>query len=904
MPYEAIVAIAEAAGATAATAATIATWVTIAEIAAAVYTVREDARRQRNAYNASLKDRYTMVRSTTEPRALVLGRQRVSGPVAYIGSYGTNREHLVMAVVLAAHEIDAVEAVYFDDEIVTLDGSGNVTGVQRDDLFTLTSTGATFTLSSQAAAGSATATVAYGSTVSSLTVSVTGDGVTATVSGGTSGMTGTVTISYLPAQSPWSRGTMTNVQETIAIDASGNGTHTLAQTPDGTVTVTYTYAPGGQDQYSNDLTPYTTVSGTSITVASSPYVSLTATINYPVIVANTSTARVKTHLGAAGQAADADMIANLSGIWDSAHTLTGLAYLVCEFDYSTDAFPNGLPNVSAAIRGAKVYDPRTGATAWSENPSLLMRHVATHALFGRLSAAQVNDAAISSAANVCDASTNYVVNGQTYTRALYTAGLVAKADQPTKAALDDLAKAMAGKWVFQNNALTVKAGSYVTPLQTLDETWLADSQGVQVQGGANRTDLINVATGKFVDASRKFVVTDFPRIEASSYLAIDGATLPLDITLNAVTFVGQAQQVIAAQMRDVRQGIRATLTCNMRAFAVEAFDTIYVTLSRFGWVNKVFEVLDTTFTIDGGIQLSLKETDSSIWALGTSFPAFDPAPNTLFPSPWQVPAVAGLACASGNGQLLTQADGVVTARMKVSWTPITDALVTTDGGIEVRYGQASQSEDQWQTVKSERGQSQVYITGLHEKIIYLVKARAFNALVKGAWCDPVLHQFVAGTSQIPTGSIVAGAATSILSDIKTSDTATLAVSFVTDHYLNSISYTNTSGVNVDVEVSWSSEHAFSVAAGYTGSVSAWGMLITGTLNGLLTGPPGSSLYDTPALTAGQSAQWKNAAVWHTTMAPSDVLVMQSLIRFVPNTGSGNVTINSYNATLRLAIIKR
>ena len=66
---------------------------------------------QKDAYNASLRDRYVMVRGATEPRQLVLGRQRVSGPISFIGAYGTYSEHLVFVVALAAHEIDAVEAI-------------------------------------------------------------------------------------------------------------------------------------------------------------------------------------------------------------------------------------------------------------------------------------------------------------------------------------------------------------------------------------------------------------------------------------------------------------------------------------------------------------------------------------------------------------------------------------------------------------------------------------------------------------------------------------------------------------------------------------------------------------------------------------------------------------------------
>jgi hypothetical protein len=49
-----------------------------------------------------------------------------------------------------------------------------------------------------------------------------------------------------------------------------------------------------------------------------------------------------------------------------------------EFWYDETAFPSGLPNVTAIVRGARCFDPRTGATAWTQTPALMMRHVLTH----------------------------------------------------------------------------------------------------------------------------------------------------------------------------------------------------------------------------------------------------------------------------------------------------------------------------------------------------------------------------------------------------------------------------------------------------------------------------------------------------------------------------------------------
>lgn len=732
----------------------------VAATVASIWNVRDQQRKalnsQKDAYNASLRDRYVMVRGATEPRQMVLGRQRVSGTMAYIGSYGTNREHLVFALPIAAHEIDAIEEIYFDDERVSLDGSGNVLAVNRREQFTITSASDTFTLQGPPVAGSVSAVAKYGTTSVTLTVgTITGNSVP--VSGAHSAETGTVTITYHPNPSPYlpSTGayetfienvvTGTPSNGSVQLDGSGNATLVLSKTPSaGSVNAVLPSFTNGEDVYLNS---YMTVTGSTVTITGAPYPSAWVFVSYGASPVSNYKARIRKYLGAPGQTADAGMISALPGVWTSNHIGVGLAYLVCEFDYDPDAFPSGVPNVSALVRGAKVYDPRAGLTAWSENNALLMRYAATSSLCGRLDSTLVNDTSISAAANVCDTSAAYLVNGQTYTRAKYTAGLVVKSGVRAQDVLNDLSQAMVGRWTFIDGLLRVKAGGYVTPLQTLDDSWLHGAAPIQIQPRANRQDVFNVATGKFADEQTDYQVLDFPRVASTPYITEDGADLPLDIQLNAVTFSGQAQQVVATMMRDARQGLRLTVLCNMRAYPVEVFDNLYVTLSRYGWVTKPFEVVDVTWTLDGGIQLTMKETDSTIWDMGTSFAASDPAPNTLLPSPFIVPAIAGLACASGTAQLKRQADGTIVSRISATWTAVTDeGVLSNGGGVEIRYGLASQPEDQWMSVLAPATQSQAYINDVRDTAIYLVKARAYNPLVKGKWSPPVLHKVVGKTS--------------------------------------------------------------------------------------------------------------------------------------------------------------
>jgi Putative phage tail protein len=713
---------------------------------------RED---QRNSYNASLRDRYVMSRGATEPRQLVLGRQRVSGPVFFIQSYGSAREHLVFCVALAAHEIDAVEAVYFDDEQVIIDGSGYVTGVNRREVFSISAAGGTFTLQGTPLFGSVTAVARYGTTTVPLGVSVVGQAVT--VSGASAGQTGNVTISYSPDPCPYVPRVLQNATSSITLNGSGTGSVVLPNVP---ISVVVAWQPGG-DGIDIDATAYTTTVGSTVTVTAAPgLASATVTVSYTYDVsgASASRARVRKYLGAPGQVADAAMVTNLPGVWTAAHTATGVAYLVVELDYDPDAFPHGLPNVSAQVRGAKVYDPRTGVTAWTENPALLMRHAAISPLCGRLPASAINDASVIVAANACDVATTYVVNGQSYSRARYTAGTVVRSGTRGQDVLNDLAQAMGGKWAFIEGALKLRAGAYVTPLQTLDETWLSGTAAVQVQPRANRQDVFNSITGKFADESSDYQVLDVPRVASSAYITEDGAELPLNLQLNAVTFSGQAQQIEAQQMRDARQGLRVSLACNMRADPVEWGDTLLVNLARFGWVGKVFEVLDTSYTLDGGILLNLKETTPTIWDLGTSFAATDPAPNTFLPSPFVVPVITGLAVDSSAAVQVKNADGTVVQRMRVSWTALTDqAVLASGGGVEVRYGRPGVPEAQWTSLTAEGASTQLDVAGVQPGQLYLVKARAFNALVSGRWSATVKHAMGARSIAIDTPQIVAGA---------------------------------------------------------------------------------------------------------------------------------------------------
>lgn len=76
----------------------------------------EDAPTSSPSFTAQAENRTHVIRSAVANRQIIYGRAMVSGPLVYAVSDASNRNlHLVIA--LAGHEIDAVEAVYFNDAL-------------------------------------------------------------------------------------------------------------------------------------------------------------------------------------------------------------------------------------------------------------------------------------------------------------------------------------------------------------------------------------------------------------------------------------------------------------------------------------------------------------------------------------------------------------------------------------------------------------------------------------------------------------------------------------------------------------------------------------------------------------------------------------------------------------------
>jgi len=491
------------------------------------------------------------------------------------------------------------------------------------------------------------------------------------------------------------------------------------------------------------------VSGTTVTTSH-----INAAITYQYTTPNYYL-KIIPHLGGAGQAVSPLINTAFPADWPSTHTVEGVAYLAVRAIYSETAFPNGLPNITAVIRGAKLYDPRTTLTTWSANPALMMRHVYSHPKFGKATVTAEEDARIIAAANACDTSTVYTVGGVAQAaRPLYQASLVAPFGTAARSLLDDLAQSMGGSWAFAGGEMYVKPGTYTAPVMTLTDADLAvvqrngasESQSpIKISTHRERASKFNTVKVTIWDQAQDYKQTTLTPLVGSALVTRDGAELVQEANFPGIGYAPQALHVAGVMMRDARDPLMVELPFKLRAYPLELFDTVSLTLSRYGWSAKTFMVLGRTFTSDGSLMLSLKETTAAIVTMDSGFSAQGFASNTNLPAPGTTAPVPALTVTSGTTELLKQKDGTIVSRMRVSWAQVPDAAVVAQGQVEVQYRRELDS-GAWISMVVPGAETQAVTSDVQDGSVYIVRARSKTSLAVSDWNAQVQHQVVGKTA--------------------------------------------------------------------------------------------------------------------------------------------------------------
>jgi hypothetical protein len=450
-------------------------------------------------------------------------------------------------------------------------------------------------------------------------------------------------------------------------------------------------------------------------------------------------ARVKVKLGTADQTAFAELVTESNGLWTNNHRLRGRAALYVRLKFSTDKYPNGIPNITAIIEGKKVYDPRSTTTAYSANPALIIADFLKDTAYGLgVPSGEIDETALIAAANICDESIPLDAGG---TENRYEAHGSFDSVETPEAILNKLVTSMAGKLLLTNGYWVILAGAYRTPTITLDEDDLR--AGIRVQTLQSKNQQFNSIRGVFAAPENLYQPTDFPAIKSATYIAEDsGLETWKDITLPFTTSVTMAQRLAKIDLLRSRQQIGLTYPAKLTAFDVQVGDVIYINNTRLGWSSKPFEVVSNTIVLNEeggalliGFDLELRETATNVydWDASEEQP-FDAAPNTNLPDVRNVIA-PGIAA---SDELRVENE-----------TLITTMLVTVTGGgvFRDRYEvEAKLSTDSVFTNLGQASGNQFEFANVTDGATYNIRARTISTLGVASPYSTLTHVIVGKTA--------------------------------------------------------------------------------------------------------------------------------------------------------------
>jgi hypothetical protein len=443
--------------------------------------------------------------------------------------------------------------------------------------------------------------------------------------------------------------------------------------------------------------------------------------------------------GTATQAASSNLT-SANVLWTSDHKLSGLAYIAFRLEWDADQFPQGVPNISAVIRGKKVYDPRSQVMAYSQNPALCLRDYMLDSSYGLgESSSNIDSTALNAAADLCDEQVSIAAGG---TQDRYQCNGVIDTGNQIKANIEQLLASMGGKLTYSGGKYFVDGAEYKTPTHTFTEADIISD--VQTQTRQSRRGGYNGVKGIFVSEEKDYKVLDYPPQISSTYATEDGDPLYLDMPLPLVTNNLQAQRLAKIALLKSRQQVVISMSVNLKGLQVKVGDTIQVTNDRLNYDQKVFEVIDYSLVLGEGGQLGVSltciETAAALYDWTTS-------DEEDFLSGGELDLYDGRTVDNVTNLTLTEIglrgpDGGVSSAVELSWDENTNAFVEL---YKIRYNKTGTTNYFYASTREPR----IYISGLDVTSNYDFRVQAENLIGVSSTGTSLLDQQLDGDDTAP-----------------------------------------------------------------------------------------------------------------------------------------------------------
>ncbi len=444
--------------------------------------------------------------------------------------------------------------------------------------------------------------------------------------------------------------------------------------------------------------------------------------------------RVQKNLGADSQAALSDLV-TASSKWTANHRQRGCAHVWIELKFNPDSFPSGTPQITFDVKGAKVFDTRTSTTAYSANAALCLRGylVKTRLKGGAgIAASLIPDSFVDAAANLADEDVALDLGG---TEDRYTCnGTVSTAEEPGKI-IQQLLSAMAGKLVFSGGQWLMYGGAWRAPTVGFDETELVGP--LKVESRLPRRELFNAVKGVIVTSANKWQPSDFPPVTNATYETEDGERLWKDVDFPFTTSAATAQRLAKIDLETARQQKTVRVRMNLKALQVNPPDVHQLSVSRFSWTNKNFEIAEQQLVWDDAgdapalmVEMLLRETASTVYDWSSTEEDQPTAPGSPdLPDPSVAAAPTSLVLSSLTETKLD----IKFTFLKAVWVAPADEFVTNGGMIEIQF--KTNASGTWIGVEPVEGDTIAkVIAQVAHNVAYDVRIRSMNIYgARSAW---------------------------------------------------------------------------------------------------------------------------------------------------------------------------
>lgn len=293
--------------------------------------------------------------------------------------------------------------------------------------------------------------------------------------------------------------------------------------------------------------------------------------------------------------------------WRDTQIGRGLSYVRMSFKYNAEKFPSGIPDVRFVVRGRRdVFDPRTGATGYSENTAL-------HILWFLRNRCGVPDdeivfSSFASSANVCDES---VSNPDGSTSPRYRSGCVIGADESRTQVMQKLQAACGGKLIRVGGRWMLQVGAYYGPY---DFEITEDMVIGTVTGSTEPSNdsAINTVRGTFMDPSQAWAETDYPEVSVAEWVIADGGEAAETLAFSYVSDPYQAQRLANIELRRRRAGGTLSIPMNFVGYNCRPGRSVKLNLPSLNIVGE-FIVTDWAMSSDTGCNVSLAQNEPAIF---------------------------------------------------------------------------------------------------------------------------------------------------------------------------------------------------------------------------------------------------------------------------------------------------